>query len=365
MLGWQFGVYFLSIRMKRLSRADRERFIRKRDRIAKVLEKARRARRPKRGSTSSTYVPALRIHAPPVFDCDNNKSRSELVDFLASLRAHFRDTPDRTLLIDFSNTQRFISGGTLLFYAELTRLIEYRQQRVKVRCTVPANDRASQVLEQIGVYKLCGHRSHGTPTRHDVVHWRVARGHLVDNTICAPVIESFEGQLATPLVDGLLGGLAEAMANAVHHAYDSVRDDGLTYQEVKDWWMFSQAKDGYLSVVFCDLGVGIPATIPVKRPWLIKQMEAIGFPVNDANCIKEAINEGRSQTGLPGRGHGLGNIIDVVEKVPGGMAVVSSNRGRYDFRNGKASSANFRDSLMGTLIFWQVPLHEASRSSEA
>jgi hypothetical protein len=215
------------------------------------------------------------------------------------------------------------------------------------------------------MYKLCSHRSDVTPTRHDVVHWRVARGHLVDNTICAPAIETFEGQLATPLVDGLLGGLAEAMANAVHHAYDTVRDDGLNYAEIRDWWMFSQKKDGYLSVVFCDLGVGIPATLPIKRPWLIQKMEKFGLPVNDANCIKEAISEGRSKTGSPGRGYGLGNIIDVVEKVPGGIAIVSSNRGRYDFRDGKASSANLRESIMGTLIFWRVSLEEASLPSKA
>jgi len=186
-----------------------------------MLIKAARARRRKRSKLRNPHPPALRVQAPQVFDCDHNELRDRLVAFFNALRAHFRDTPDRTLLIDFSNTQRFVAGGTLLFYAELTRLLEYRHHTVKIRCTAPANDRASQVLEQIGIYKLCGHRSHGTPTRHDVVHWRVARGHLVDNTICAPVIEAFEGQLATPLVDGLLGGLAEAMANAVQHAYDT------------------------------------------------------------------------------------------------------------------------------------------------
>lgn len=351
--------------MKRLSRANRERQKRKRDRLARMLSKVARARRPKTKKPRKFYLPAMRINAPRVFDADHNEWRGELAAFLAALREHFRYTPDRTLLINFSNTQRFIAGGTLLFYAELTRLIEYCHHTVKIRCTEPANDRARQVLEQIGVYKLCNHRSDVTPTRHDVVHWRVARGHLVDNTICAPVIEAFEGQLATPLVDGLLGGLAEAMANAVHHAYDTPRDDGLKYVDVRDWWMFSQEKDGYLSVVFCDLGVGIPATLPIKRPWLIKKMEKFGLPVNDANCIKEAINEGRSKTSLPGRGHGLGNIIDVVEKVPGGIAVVSSNRGRYDFRNGKSNTDNYRDSILGTLIFWHVSLQETSLSTEA
>jgi len=122
--------------------------------------------------------------------------------------------------------------------------------------------------------------------------------------------------------------------------------------------MFSQAKDGYLSVVFCDLGVGIPETLPVKRPWLVRKMESIGLSVSDADCIREAINEGRSQTGIPGRGHGLGNIIDVVENVPKGIAVVLSNRGRYDSRSGKTTSGNYWDSIQGTLIYWRVPLQE-------
>lgn len=348
--------------MKRLSSEDRDRQKRKLSRIARGLAKLtrERLRQEWRNKIGQDYVPALRIQAPHIFDAFNHECRSDLATFLTALREHFRTTPDRTLLIDFHKTERLYATGTLLFYAELTRLIEYRHHSVKVRCTSPVNDRASQVLEQIGIYKLCSHRSHGNPTRDDVVHWRVARGHLVDNTICAPAIEAFEGELAAPLVDGLLGGLAEAMANAVHHAYDGTRNDGLDYTEIRDWWMFSQKKDGYLSVVFCDLGVGIPETLPMKRPWLIKQIEKIGLPVNDANCIKEAINDGRSQTGLPGRGRGLGNIIDVVEKVHGGIAIVSSNKGYYLSKDGKASLANYRDNLMGTLIYWHVPLQETS-----
>ena len=276
--------------------------------------------------------------------------------FLKGLRTHFRETPKRTLLIDFSKTERFISIGTLLFYAELKRLIAYGGGAVKVRCTEPANDRCRQVLEQIGIYKLCGHRSKVKPTRDDVVHWRVAQGHLVDNTICAPAIEAFEGQLALPMINGLLGGLAEAMSNAVHHAYDDVRNDKLNYNELRDWWMFSQAKDGYLSVVFCDLGVGIPTTLPLNMPKAFERLILRKPTPTDADCIREAINEGRSQTGLPGRGHGLGNIIEVVENIPGGTAVVCSNRGRYDSRDGVPMLIDYNESILGTVIYWQVPL---------
>jgi hypothetical protein len=344
--------------MKRISQADRERLLLIRDRLARARFRETLRCRPRiRKIRKEDHTPVCEsyLQAPKVFDCDSHERRQDLVRFFSALRAHFQHRANRALLIDFTRTTRFIAGGTLLFYAELTRLIDYQVKKVKLRCNPPANNRASQVLEQIGIFDLCGHKSSCKPTREDVVHWRVARGHLVDNTICAPVIEAFEEQITPPMVNELLKGLAEAMANAIHHAYDSVRVDGLDYSDVKDWWMFTQGKDGYLSVVFCDLGVGIPATLPVKRPWL---MEKIGFAATDADCIREAINEGRSQTGIPGRGHGLGNIIDVVENVPKGIAVVLSNRGRYDSRDGRTKSEEYRDSIQGTLIYWRVPLRE-------
>ena len=349
--------------MKFLSLETREWHTRKCNSLSKARIKAanRRAQKKKRGNSSHPHIPALRILAPKIFNLYDHRTRAELANFLLELRTGFKQLAGQNaqaLLIDFSRTTNFSAGGTLLFYAELTRLIDLFNRSVKIRCTTPQNNRASQVLEQIGVYNICSHRSHGAPTLDDVVHWRVARGHLVDNRICAPAIEAFEGQLAMPLVNGLLGGLAEAMTNAVQHAYDGVRQDGLGHTDIRDWWMFSQAKDGFLYVVFCDLGVGIPTTLPVKRAWLIRQMEKLGIAINDANCIAEAINEGRSKTGLPGRGHGLGNIIEVVENVPNAHAVIMSNRGRYDSGNDNPETSNYVDSILGTLIYWKVPLQE-------
>ncbi|MDP2266943.1 MAG: hypothetical protein Q8J70_10365 [Thiobacillus sp.] len=142
--------------MKYLSSDDRERQKRKLNRLARALAKLTRAGRSHKRQKlhDPNHLPALRIHAPQAVDAYNHERRSELATFLVALREHFRDKPDRTLLIDFSRTKQFVASGTLLLYAELTRLIEYRHNSVKVRCTAPANDRASQVLEQIGVYNL-------------------------------------------------------------------------------------------------------------------------------------------------------------------------------------------------------------------
>lgn len=281
------------------------------------------------------------------------------MEFLADLREMFRRTDVRAITIDLSRTEQFVSIATLLFYAELSRLIAMAGSRIRVRCKPPINDRACQVLHQIGVYELCGQNIARKHTRYeDVVHWRAAHGWVVDNSICAPAIEEFEGQLAPPLVNGLFRGLGEAMTNAVHHAYLDIREDGLNYKPGRnDWWMFSQAREGYLSVVFCDLGVGIPRTLPIKKPSLFKQILTAGRGAMDSACIEGAVEDSRTRTLRPERGKGLGNIVEVVSGLKGGVVMVFSNRGLYFMKNGSTpKTQDFRDSILGTLIFWRVPL---------
>lgn len=281
------------------------------------------------------------------------------MEFLSDLRKAFSRDDVQSIIMDFTSTTSFISSATLLFYAELSRLIEMTDNRISIRCKPPTNERASQVLHQIGIYRICGQAIRRKPAFYDdVVHWRVARGHIVDNTICAPVIEEFEGQLALPLVNGLFRGLGEAMTNAKHHAYIDIREDGLNYTPPRnDWWMFSQSRQGYLSVVFCDLGIGIPNTLPLKKPTLFKRIFALGRAGSDGACIEDAIEDSRTRTLRPERGKGLGNIVDVVSGLKGGVVMVLSNRGFYFSKHGAAPKTyDLNDSILGTLIFWRVPL---------
>lgn len=352
--------------MKRLSKEVREKqlkYLKRLERRRRTIANIRRARawseyfHRRKGTSKPRREPIPRIIAPEIFSLETEDTRTPLLYFLARLRLLFLAPDLRAIVIDFSHTRRFVASGTLLFYAELTRLLKFVANRIRVRCTEAQNPRASQVLQQIGIFGLCGHSAHGTPTYADVVHWRVAQGHLVDNSICAHAIEAYEGQLADPLLHGIFRGLGEAMTNAKHHAYTGLRDDQLEFaQPQDDWWMFSQARNGVLSVVFCDLGVGIPVTLPVKKPNIFARLLALGRASSDAACIEEAIDDSMTSTNLPGRGHGLGNIINVVAKSPSGVVMVMSNRGCYIINNGKKMAFDFRESILGTLIFWRIPL---------
>lgn len=339
-------------RLERISRKIKRKYIK---RLAKIHRRKRALNRPKR------HLEPLRevIVAPIDFNIETDQSRKLMVEFLSDLRKTFIRDEVQAITIDLTSTTRFISSATLLFYAELSRLIDMTRNRIRIRCKPPINERACQVLHQIGLYGMCGQTVKRKPNFFDdVVHWRVASGHIVDNNICAPTIEEYEGQLALPLVNGIFRGLGEAMTNAIHHAYLDIREDGLNYTPPQnDWWMFSQARQGYLSVVFCDLGVGIPNTLPLKKPGLFKQIMAGGRASSDGACIEDAIEDSRTRTQRPERGKGLGNIVNVVSGLKGGVVMVLSNRGFYLSKNGiPPKTRDLKDSILGTLIFWRVPL---------
>ena len=317
---------------------------------------AKRQRKP--------YTPADRYYAPYTVTIDTPEPRAELLHLLSQLREHFKNKRETPLVIDFSRTHQFVCCGTLLLLAELNRLIDYAGGTVKLRCTEPANERASQVLKQVGIYNLCSNKCAVNPDMDDVVHWKVAHGEVVDNSLCAPTIEGYQGQLGAEMTDELLGGLGEAMTNVIHHAYDTPRQDGLDFKCNTEWWMFSQVRHGELTVAICDLGVGIPATLPLKRPTMWQRLIHRTPTPTDEDCIREAIVEGVTSTRLDERGYGLGNIVSVVEGTPGGVVMVYSNSGRYDALEHSPYPRNYSDSIMGTMILWKVPMNtQAMRTS--
>lgn len=129
--------------------------------------------------------------------------------------------------------------------------------------------------------------------------------------------------------------------------------------------MFSQARTGYLTVVFCDLGIGIPNTLPLKKPSLYERIVSLGRAGSDGACIEDAIEDSRTRTHLPERGRGLGNIVNVVSKLKGGIVMVLSNHGFYLSRNGTSPKTyDLKDSILGTLIYWRVPLVGESHHAE-
>lgn len=170
--------------------------------------------------------------------------------------------------------------------------------------------------------------------------------------------EKYETRISQ-ITNRLYLGITEAMTNSIQHAYIAQRADKLNVSEEKPgyWWMFSQEKDGWLTIVFCDLGVGIPNTLPLKDPNLWQRLcELLGRNPNDAEAVEEATKPQTSRTLQKHRGKGLRQICEIVESNDGATLIIHSNRGCYTLAKSGGRNTEFSDSILGTLISWRLPL---------
>ncbi|MCI1005193.1 hypothetical protein [Herbaspirillum sp. C7C8] len=293
--------------------------------------------------------------APSTFTLGIEPERSEFLKAMSLLR-HKVGKLAENITLDFSHTEKLYADGMLLFWAELKRLIKHVQGKVDISLVLPNNRKVAQVLKQIGILDLLGVKANVIPEDHDVINWRAATGNLVQGDQYEVILKEYDGEIAEYLQDNLYTGITEAMTNVSNHAYDLPREDGLGICHQKTWWMFSHQKDGYLSVAFCDLGAGIPRTLPVKRKSVWNRIMRKGIKY-DSDIIKFAVKDSVSRTRKKHRGKGLRQIMDVIRGLPDAEAVVYSNKGRYGTSwGGRPHQRDYRDSILGTLIFWKIPL---------
>ncbi|WP_186057588.1 hypothetical protein [Burkholderia gladioli] len=261
----------------------------------------------------------------------------------------------KSLVLDFSRTVKMYAEGTLLLLAELRRLLRETKGEVEITAEVPRKNKVAQVLKQIGLFDLLGVACDVDCVDGDVVSWRYAHGHIVDGTKYENVLGAYDGQIAEALTTQLYKGITEAMTNVVNHAYIYPRQDGLPAQTTPEWWMFSRQTDHHLIIVFCDLGAGIPTTLPTKKPTLWERIQRMGG-YSDADVIAHAIQDSISRTKAAHRGKGLGQIVRTVDSVADSEVHVYSNEGWYCRRDGRTTLYRYRDSIMGTMICWKIPL---------
>ncbi|UZR29054.1 hypothetical protein [Methylococcus mesophilus] len=347
--------------MRKLSRDKKEYEIRRNLRLRRRIKKSKKY---SSNSVKKRFPTHIQIAAPYSFDISKEKPRSQLLTFINQLRYTVL-VKEKCACINFSNTQKLDAGGTLLFVAELSR-IQYLSKRyekqITIRCVPAAKRKVSQVLSRIGVYKrLRTPIKIGASLDEDVVHWRFATGRGAVGEKYDEILGRYDGSIAPTLSHKLYVGLTEAMSNVHYHAHIEPRNDGLNIQledDTKDWWMFSQERDGILLVVFCDLGIGIPGSLPKQHPTLWQSLlSLIGQnPLSDGHVIKEATQVSVSRTGASHRGRGLRQMVTAITGEFKGKVRIFSNKGLYTYDGQNELVDNFSTSILGTIIAWATPL---------
>lgn len=324
----------------------------------------KRLTRLKRGKRHCEYigesVPTheARIQCPEIFALDD-KCHDSVVACLRSLRLSFKDGL-KTICLDFRRTRQMVAGGTLLLFSEIQRLKEMFPA-VPVRCLPSKDETVNQVLQHLGIFNLLGYRSSIVPTRADVVSWRYASSSEIDGKKVGQLLENYES-LSMPLIGRLFRGAGEAMVN-VRHAYESSRNDGLPSSDQKKWWMFCRESENSIAVAVCDLGIGIPRSLPIKYPQemitaIVSKLFGKNFKklMDDARMIQAAMQIRRTSTDLHGRGKGLADFLRVFDLVPNAKLFIFSNRGLVYYAGGKYKRTTFEGSIKGTIVLWIVPL---------
>jgi hypothetical protein len=148
--------------------------------------------------------------------------------------------------------------------------------------------------------------------------------------------------------------MSEAITNAKKHAYP------LDEEYKTRWWMFSQVKDKELTVVICDLGIGIPASLmkkPEMEDYLRKIVNLGSARKQDRALVQVAINSYKTSSKMSYRGKGLPQMKELVVNAKRGQFRVQSRYGYYYLGNTQNFySGSYTKPIIGTTVQWTLSL---------
>ncbi|MBN8212772.1 MAG: hypothetical protein J0M09_07610 [Xanthomonadales bacterium] len=279
-----------------------------------------------------------------------------MVRFLKRLRKAFKSS--EAICVDLRKVKRAVAGGTLLFFSELHRLKTIYPNHA-LRCIPPRDNTVSQVFKHLKIFDAFNHSSRVQPVRDDVVNWRSATSDVIDGKLVGGTLSAYES-LKGEKSKLLYRGATEAMNNVVDHAYIQDRNDGLPSPPKKSWWLFCMEDEENAVVAVCDLGIGIPRSLPLIYPAELIRAAAAkitrGKIPADSAMIVAAMRLARTRTDVRGRGKGLPDARAIVDAVPGGKLYIFSNKGLLEYSNRTYTRKDYTLSIKGTVVIWLVPI---------
>lgn len=310
-------------------------------------------------SGGTIYKHIFSIQLPSIITLSEPPKKSTLPNFRNILinkvkQLHASIFENTIVLLDFSSTKKIYADGMIYLFAEIKNLINIKS--IKFRCKKSRNSKVNHALYQIGLFKIFNEKFFPQTSYKDVVHWKSCAGTKIIGPVFEEVIpqNSLIGKKADEI--NLYGVCNEATLNVLHHAYIAQRKLSEVDYQNEAWWMFSQVKDGISSVAICDLGLGIPATLPIKRKSLYDLL--CSFSNGDADLIKGAIETPSSRTALDHRGNGLPRIAKLAQETPGASLTIFSNKGTVQIDSNNITGFNSPSEIPGTIILWKFPVGE-------
>jgi len=324
-----------------------------------------------------------KVQAPPQLDMYNRSNFELFSNFIQNLRQASKF--NNRVVICFRDTTQITAGAGLRLLAEVSHLLKLHPT-LSFGCSIATrrrgkfrtlDNRIEAILQQIGFFKVIGQPERTPSRQEDVAVWKQLSGNLADGSLAASLLNNLPDTISKRSKAHLYKGAIEAMANSVDHAYPD--DAGDSTDSENRWWMLVGKKQDSITQIVCDLGVGIPFTLPKKHPesmlkTIFKKIGVLGS--GDAELIHASTFIKRTRTNLTHRGKGGADIRSITEHFPSALLSIRSNRGCYVVAGpthpgkirdgyqeiagakGREWSASYNGSIYGTIIEWTVSLKE-------
>lgn len=319
-------------------------------------KKQRRIREEKNKLRGFHKKKTVNIKAPDKFYLGSEESRQNLIRLFYDM-SQVLVRGDR-VKISFELTKTLTPGGTLLFMAKIEDLLKAYPERII--CSYPKDETVEQLFQHIGALSKLGLTPRKTVSANNVRHWHYLSGTSTDTSQFKGLFATFANEIKNDVQSGLYDSMTEAVDNIIEHAYG---DSDNKNKFEKRWWMFSQQVDGKITVVICDLGIGIPESIWTKPELtdFFKNVYRVYKKRRDTGLIEIAVGSKKTRTKLPHRGKGLPDMLEFVRGGDIGNFLIYSYSGFFLYdaeRKFESSRRDFKSTIPGTLIQWEIPLKE-------
>lgn len=330
---------------------------------AKALRRATGGRAPIADDDTEPVVSDLLVvHCPEVFSLEENFAG--VAEVVTRIRTAVTRRKEKELAIDMSGIRHMSTTGALVLAAVLDLWSAGREKLLPVAVD-QWDSVVTRQLEDMGFFDLL----RTTPTGQRVLAEEEREGVERVRYLKLRSGEKAEGIEFQALhndlnavagesrpMPRLYAAVTEAMTNVAQHAYRA-------RARRPQWWLTASydSRSRRVDVVICDLGAGIPTTLPRRHGEFVKRLARN----DDAHLIQAAHEIHRTQSKDAHRGVGLNNDIRGFMDGFGDQGDVTyrvvSGRGEYICT--KPAGLNRTDRLLthnmalsGTLIQWTIDL---------
>jgi hypothetical protein len=291
--------------------------------------------------------------APERFYIESTEDRQNLLGFISKIKYSLKE--NKKVHISFKNTKLLGPSGTLIFVAELGKILD--NYPGKITCNYPDDDVVEQLFQHIGLLDRLGLTARKEITAENVRHWNYVYGKTVDTSEFKSLFSRYATKISEDVRSGLFASMSEAVTNSFQHAYPCEHENGCNCE--KGWWMFARQNQETLYVVMYDSGIGIPSSLE-KKPELVEKIRnwtRIGKQ-SDTKLIDIAVESNRTSTRLPHRGKGLPEMLEFVKQGHVGGFAIFSRKGAFTYtaNDQNEKGRDFDSPIKGTLIKWEIPL---------